>query len=53
VSTPGVRIYADHKDLPNVLNGMGIAVISTSRGIMTEKRARALGLGGEVLCYVW
>ena len=53
VSTPGVRIYANHKELPRVLNGMGIAVISTSQGIMTEKRARALGIGGEVLCYVW
>jgi small subunit ribosomal protein S8 len=53
VSTPGVRIYVNHKELPRVLNGMGIAVISTSQGIMTEKKARALGLGGEVLCYVW
>lgn len=53
VSTPGVRIYVNHKELPRVLNGMGIAVISTSQGIMTEKKARTLGIGGEVLCYVW
>jgi len=53
VSTPGVRIYVNHKELPRVLNGMGIAIISTSRGIMTEKKARSLKLGGEVLCYLW
>ena len=53
VSTPGVRIYVNHKELPRVLNGMGIAIISTSQGIMTEKKARALGIGGEVLCYLW
>lgn len=53
VSTPGVRIYVNHKELPRVLNGMGVALISTSRGIMTEKKARALKLGGEVLCYLW
>jgi small subunit ribosomal protein S8 len=53
VSTPGVRIYVNHKELPRVLNGMGIAIISTSQGIMTEKKARVLGIGGEVLCYLW
>jgi len=53
VSTPGVRVYANHKDLQPVLNGMGIAVISTSQGIMTDRKARALGLGGEVLCKIW
>ena len=53
VSTPGVRIYVNHKELPRVLNGMGVAIISTSQGIMTDKKARALGIGGEVLCYLW
>ena len=54
ISTPGVRVYVNHKELPRVLNGMGIAIISTSQGIMTEKKARALGIGGgEVLCYLW
>ena len=53
VSTPGVRMYVNHKELPRVLNGMGIAIISTSQGIMTEKKARSLGIGGEVLCYLW
>jgi small subunit ribosomal protein S8 len=53
VSTPGVRVYVNHKELPRVLNGMGLAIISTSQGIMTEKKARALGIGGEVLCYLW
>ena len=53
VSTPGVRMYVNHKELPRVLNGMGIAIISTSQGIMTEKKARTLGIGGEVLCYLW
>jgi len=46
-------MYVNHKELPRVLNGMGIAIISTSQGIMTEKKARALGIGGEVLCYLW
>jgi small subunit ribosomal protein S8 len=53
ISTPGVRVYVNHKELPRVLNGMGIAIISTSKGIMTEKKARSLGIGGEVLCYLW
>jgi len=53
VSTPGVRIYANHKELKPVLNGMGVAVISTSQGIMTDRKACALGIGGEVLCKIW
>ena len=51
VSTPGLRKYASHKDLPRVLNGLGIAIISTSKGVMTDKEARELNVGGEVLCY--
>ena len=46
-------MYVNNKELPRVLNGMGIAIISTSQGIMTEKKARSLGIGGEVLCYLW
>ena len=53
VSTPGLRKYASHKDLPRVLNGSGIAIISTSKGVMTDKEARELNVGGEVLCYVY
>jgi small subunit ribosomal protein S8 len=53
VSTPGVRVYVHRKELPRVLNGMGIAILSTSQGIMTDKKARACGIGGEVLCYFW
>lgn len=53
ISKPGLRIYAKHKNLPKVLGGIGVAIISTSKGIMTDKQARYLGLGGEVLCYVW
>ncbi|MBR1626015.1 MAG: 30S ribosomal protein S8 [Bacteroidales bacterium] len=52
VSTPGLRQYAGVKDLPRVLNGLGIAIISTSRGLMTDKEARALNIGGEVICYI-
>lgn len=52
VSTPGLRRYADSENLPRVMNGLGIAIISTSRGIMTDKEARKLHVGGEVLCYV-
>ena len=52
VSRPGLRQYADSENLPRVMNGLGIAVISTSRGIMTDKEARNLHIGGEVLCYV-
>ena len=53
ISKPGLRIYSKHKELPKVLGGIGIAIISTSKGVMTDKQARYLGLGGEVLCYVW
>lgn len=53
ISRPGLRVYAGSDQLPRVLGGLGIAVLSTSRGIMTEKRAREEHIGGEVLCYVW
>lgn len=53
ISKPGLRIYVNHKELPRVLGGFGIAVISTSKGIMTDRQARHHGIGGEVLCYVW
>ena len=52
VSRPGLRRYADSENLPRVMNGLGIAIISTSRGIMTDKEARKLHIGGEILCYV-
>ena len=53
ISKPGLRVYASKDELPKVLNGLGIALISTSKGIMTDKQAREAGLGGEVLAYVW
>ena len=53
ISKPGLRVYASKDELPQVLNGLGIALISTSKGIKTDKEARNLGLGGEVLAYVW
>ncbi len=53
VSKPGLRVYSTRKELPRVLGGIGIAIISTSSGIMTDREARRQGLGGEVLCYVW
>ena len=53
VSKPGLRVYSNRKELPRVLGGIGIAIISTSSGIMTDRDARQRGLGGEVLCYVW
>jgi small subunit ribosomal protein S8 len=53
VSRPGLRVYANTKDLPRVLGGIGIAIISTSRGVMTDREARKAGIGGEVLCYVY
>jgi len=52
VSTPGLRQYAGYKDMPRVLNGLGIAILSTSKGVMTDKEARNAQIGGEVLCYV-
>ena len=53
ISKPGMRVYADRNNVPKVLNGIGISVISTSKGIVTDKPARELGVGGEVICYVW
>ncbi len=53
ISKPGLRVYAYTDKLPKVLNGLGIAIISTSKGVMTDKSARALGVGGEVLAFVW
>ena len=53
ISKPGLRVYADNENLPKVLGGLGIAIISTSHGIMTDKTARKAGVGGEVLAYVW
>jgi len=53
ISKPGLRVYAKKDELPRVLGGLGIAVISTSRGVMTEKQARAAGVGGEVIAYIW
>ena len=53
VSRPGLRVYATSRRLPRVLNGLGVAILSTSQGIMTERAAADRGAGGEVLCYVW
>lgn len=53
ISKPGLRIYAEKEELPRVLNGLGIAIISTSKGIVTDKEARNLNVGGEVMAYVW
>ena len=53
VSKPGLRIYASCEDMPKVMNGLGIAIVSTSKGIMTDKKARTLNVGGEVLAFVW
>lgn len=53
ISKPGLRVYATKEDVPKVLGGLGIAIISTSKGVMTDKKARLEGVGGEVLCYVW
>lgn len=53
VSTPGLRQYAGYKTIPRVLNGLGIAILSTSKGVMTDKEARGAQVGGEVLCYVY
>lgn len=52
VSRPGLRVYKGRDDIPEVMNGLGVAIVSTSRGVMTDRRARAQGVGGEVLCYV-
>lgn len=53
VSKPGLRVYANRRDLPRVLGGIGVAILSTSKGIMTDREARRQGVGGEVLCYIW
>ena len=53
VSKPGLRIYAGYEDMPKVMNGLGIAIVSTSKGLMTDKQARAEKIGGEVLAFVW
>jgi small subunit ribosomal protein S8 len=52
ISTPGLRVYKSKDDIPKVMNGLGIAIVSTSRGVMTDRKARATGVGGEVLCIV-
>src|SRR5690242_21607085 len=52
VSRPGLRIYKGNKDIPQVQNGLGVAIVTTPRGVMTDRKARATGVGGEVLCYV-
>lgn len=53
ISKPGLRVYSKSNEIPKVLNGLGIAIISTSKGLITDKVARNTGVGGEVLCYVW
>ena len=53
ISKPGMRVYADKHEVPRVLNGLGISIISTSKGILTDKQARKETVGGEVICYVW
>jgi small subunit ribosomal protein S8 len=53
ISRPGLRVYADRENIPRVLNGLGVAIISTSKGILTDSQARQQKVGGEVICYVW
>jgi len=53
ISKPGLRVYANSKKLPKVLDNLGIAIISTSKGVMTNLKAKELGIGGEILCYIW
>ncbi len=53
ISKPGLRVYANTEDIPKVLGGLGTAIISTNKGVVTDKEARKLGVGGEVLCFVW
>jgi small subunit ribosomal protein S8 len=53
ISKPGLRIYSNSKELPRILDNLGIAIISTSQGVMTNIKAKKLGIGGEVLCYIW
>ncbi|WP_139905858.1 30S ribosomal protein S8 [Clostridium thermarum] len=53
ISKPGLRVYCKKDEIPKVLNGLGLAIISTSKGLMADREARKLGLGGEVICYIW
>jgi small subunit ribosomal protein S8 len=53
ISKPGLRVYVKKDEVPRVLGGLGVAVMSTSKGLMTDKKARQEGLGGEVVCYIW
>jgi len=53
ISKPGLRVYARKDEIPRVLNGLGLAIISTSQGLLTDKQARNLGVGGEVICHIW
>lgn len=53
ISTPGLRVYKASEDIPRVLNGLGIAVVSTSKGLLTDKEARTQSMGGEIVCYIW
>lgn len=53
ISRPGLRIYSNYQQIPRILGGMGIVILSTSRGIMTDREARIEGIGGEILCYIW
>ena len=53
ISKPGLRVYANKEELPKVLGGLGVAIISTNKGVITDQEARKLGVGGEVLCFVW
>lgn len=53
ISKPGLRVYANKDELPKVLGGLGVAVISTSRGVISDREARKIGCGGEVICYIW
>ena len=53
ISKPGLRIYVSNKNLPKVLGNLGVAILSTSKGVMTNHRAKTLGIGGEVICYIW
>ena len=53
ISKPGLRIYAGYEDMPKVMNGLGIAIVSTSKGVMTDKKAREANVGGEILAFVW
>lgn len=53
ISKPGLRVYCSHENIPRVLRGLGIAILSTSQGVMTDREARKRGIGGEILCHVW